>query len=193
MARLIVALGNPGREYVDTRHNIGWLLFDRWPLANELHWKEKFKGLFALTTIKGEQVVLLKPQTYMNLSGESVRPAMDFFKVDVNDVLVVHDEIDLPFGTLHLKKGGGLAGNNGLKSMAQHLPNQNFLRLRMGVGKPKYGDVASHVLGKFNKDEEEPFLEDFLDLGAKALEFYLKQGFQKAQNKYSKKSVLDKG
>jgi PTH1 family peptidyl-tRNA hydrolase len=77
--------------------------------------------------------------------------------------------------------------------MAQHLPNQNFLRLRMGVGKPKFGDVASHVLGKFNKDEEEPFLEDFLDLGAKALEFYLKQGFQKAQNKYSKKSVLDKG
>ncbi|MEC7274753.1 MAG: aminoacyl-tRNA hydrolase [Bdellovibrionota bacterium] len=193
MARLIVALGNPGREYVDTRHNIGWLLFDRWPLANELHWKEKFKGLFGLTTIKGEQVILLKPQTYMNLSGESVRPAMEFFKVDVNDVLVVHDEIDLPFGTLHLKKGGGLAGNNGLKSMAQHLPNQNFLRLRMGVGKPKFGDVASHVLGKFNKDEEEPFLEDFLDLGAKALEFYLKQGFQKAQNKYSKKSVLDKG
>lgn len=193
MARLIVALGNPGREYEDTRHNIGWMLFDKFPLLENVVWKEKFKGLFTMVNIKGEQVIFLKPQTFMNLSGESARPAMDFYKVKIEDVLVVHDEIDLPFGTLHLKKGGGLAGNNGLKSMAQHLPNQNFLRLRMGIGKPKFGDVSSHVLGKFNKDEEEPWLSDFLELGGKALDFYLKQGFQKAQNKFSKKTVLEQG
>ncbi len=191
MAILIVALGNPGREYEETRHNIGWKVFDYLSFEKDLNWKEKFKGLFSLTNIKDEQVIFLKPQTYMNLSGESVRPAMDFYKVPIENILVIHDEIDLPFGTIHLKMGGGLAGNNGLKSLAQHLPNQNFLRLRMGVGRPKYGEVSAHVLGQFNEDEK-PHLEDFSKLGAEALEFYLKSGFQKAQNKYSKKTVLEK-
>ncbi len=191
MAILIVALGNPGREYEETRHNVGWKVFDYLSFEKDLNWKEKFKGLFSLTNIKDEQVIFLKPQTYMNLSGESVRPAMDFYKVPIENILVIHDEIDLPFGTIHLKMGGGLAGNNGLKSLAQHLPNQNFLRLRMGVGRPKYGEVSAHVLGQFNEDEK-PHLEDFSKLGAEALEFYLKSGFQKAQNKYSKKTVLEK-
>lgn len=191
MPQLIVALGNPGIEYRDTRHNIGWHVFDELSFSKELTWKEKFKGLYAISNNFDDQVIFLKPQTYMNLSGESVRPAMDFYKVDVDDVLVVHDEIDLPYGTVHLKKGGGLAGNNGLKSMAQHLPNQNFLRLRMGIGKPRFGEVSGHVLGKFN-EEENIFLEDFLKLGAKALELYLKSGFQRAQNKFSKKSVIPK-
>ena len=191
MAILIVALGNPGREYEETRHNVGWKVFDYLSFEKDLNWKEKFKGLFSLTNIKDEQVIFLKPQTYMNLSAESVRPAMDFYKVPIENILVIHDEIDLPFGTIHLKMGGGLAGNNGLKSLAQHLPNQNFLRLRMGVGRPKYGEVSAHVLGQFNEDEK-PHLEDFSKLGAEALEFYLKSGFQKAQNKYSKKTVLEK-
>lgn len=191
MAILIVALGNPGREYEETRHNVGWKVFDYLSFEKDLNWKEKFKGLFSLTNIKDEHVIFLKPQTYMNLSGESVRPAMDFYKVPIENILVIHDEIDLPFGTIHLKMGGGLAGNNGLKSLAQHLPNQNFLRLRMGVGRPKYGEVSAHVLGQFNEDEK-PHLEDFSKLGAEALEFYLKSGFQKAQNKYSKKTVLEK-
>ncbi|CAM9895010.1 unnamed protein product, partial [Chrysoparadoxa australica] len=187
--KLIVALGNPGREYEETRHNIGWQVFEHLSFKSDLTWKEKFKGEFALINLKGEQIIFLKPQTYMNLSGESVRPAMDFYKVELNDVLVVHDEIDLPYGTLHLKKGGGLAGNNGLKSIVQHVSDQNFLRLRMGVGRPRFGEVSAHVLGKFNSDEG-AVLEDFLKLGAEALEFYLKQGFQKAQNKYSKKSII---
>jgi PTH1 family peptidyl-tRNA hydrolase len=191
MAILIVALGNPGREYEETRHNVGWKVFDHLSFQKDLNWKEKFKGLFSLTNVKDEQVIFLKPQTYMNLSGESVRPAMDFYKVPIENILVIHDEIDLPFGTIHLKMGGGLAGNNGLKSLAQHLPNQNFLRLRMGVGRPKFGEVSAHVLGQFNQDEK-PHLDDFSKLGAEALEFYLKSGFQKAQNKYSKKTVLEK-
>ncbi len=191
MAILVVGLGNPGSQYEETRHNIAWKVFERLSFADELFWKEKFKGYFAQKNIKDKQVIFLKPQTYMNLSGESVRPAMAFFKVDIDHILVVHDEIDLPFGTVHLKKGGGLAGNNGLKSIAQHLPNQNFLRLRMGVGRPKFGDVSGHVLGKFN-EEESPWLEDFTELGAKAIEMFLKSGFQRAQNKFSKKSVLPK-
>lgn len=189
MAKLIVALGNPGREYEETRHNIGWKVFEHLTFERDLVWKEKFKGEFALTNIKGEQYIFLKPQTFMNLSGESVRPAMDFYKVALSDVIVIHDEIDLPYGTIHLKKGGGLAGNNGLKSIVQHVSDQNFLRLRMGVGRPAFGEVSSHVLGKFTSDEA-ALLEDFLKLGAEALEFFIKQGFQKAQNKYSKKSVI---
>lgn len=191
MAFLVVGLGNPGSQYEETRHNIAWKVFEKLSFADDLFWKDKFKGLFAQKNIKDEQVIFLKPQTYMNLSGESVRPAMDFFKVEIDQVLVVHDEIDLPFGTVHLKKGGGLAGNNGLKSIAQHLPNQNFLRLRMGVGRPKFGDVSAHVLGKFN-EEESSWMDDFTELGAKAVEMFLKSGFQRAQNKFSKKSVLPK-
>lgn len=191
MALLIVGLGNPGLQYEETRHNIAWKAFESLSFAGDLFWKEKFKGLFAQKNIKEQQVIFLKPQTFMNLSGESVRPAMDFFKVSIDDVLVVHDEIDLPFGTVHLKKGGGLAGNNGLKSIAQHLPNQNFLRLRMGIGRPKFGEVSGHVLGHFN-EEESPWLEDFNKLGASAIEMYLKSGFQRAQNKFSKKSILPK-
>jgi len=189
VTKLIIGLGNPGREYEETRHNIAWQLFERLSFYDKLHWKEKFKGLFCALTLLDEQTVFLKPQTYMNLSGESVRPAMDFFKVEVEDILVVHDEIDLPFGTVHLKSGGGLAGNNGLKSINQHLGTKEFKRLRMGVGRPQHGDVSSHVLGQFS-NEEKPLLDDFNDLGAKALESYLKIGFQKAQNKFSKKTVV---
>ena len=189
MTKLVIGLGNPGREYEETRHNIAWLLFERLSFRDKLIWKEKFKGLFCVMTLFDEQTVFLKPQTYMNLSGESVRPAMDFFKVGLEDILVVHDEIDLPFGTVHLKSGGGLAGNNGLKSINQHLGTKEFKRLRMGVGRPQFGDVSSHVLGQFGP-EEKPLLDDFNDLGARALESYLKIGFQKAQNKFSKKTVI---
>lgn len=191
MALLIVGLGNPGYQYEETRHNIAWKVFEALSFRGDLHWKEKFKGLFSQINIKDEQCIFLMPQTFMNLSGESVRPCMDFFKVPIEGVLVVHDEIDLPFGTVHLKKGGGLAGNNGLKSIAQHLPNQNFLRLRMGVGRPKFGEVSAHVLGQFN-EEEKPWLDDFTKLGASAIEMFIKSGFQRAQNKFSKKSVLPK-
>ncbi|MCF8058047.1 MAG: aminoacyl-tRNA hydrolase [Bacteriovoracaceae bacterium] len=191
MPLLIVALGNPGSQYEETRHNIGWKVFDELSFQKELAWKEKFKGFFALKNFKDDQVIFLKPQTFMNLSGESVRPAMDFYKVPIENVLVIHDEIDLPFGTIHLKKGGGLAGNNGLKSIAQHSPNQDFLRLRMGIARPKFGEVSAHVLGQFSEDEK-PFLDEFTKLGAEALEYFLKSGFQKAQNKYSKKTVLEK-
>ena len=189
MTKLIVALGNPGLKYENTRHNVGWKVLEHLSFASDLVWKEKFKGLFAQKNINGEQVILLMPQTFMNLSGESVRPAMDFFKVTVDDLLVVHDEIDLPYGTIQVKTGGGLAGNNGLKSINQHLSNKDFHRLRVGVGRPKFGDVSAHVLGQFT-EEEKINLEDLHKLAAQAIEAYLKDGIKKAQNNYSKRSVL---
>jgi len=184
-----VALGNPGREYEDTRHNMGWKALEHLSFWNNLSWKEKFKGFFAQKSIKGEQVIFLKPQTYMNLSGESVRAAMDFFKISAEDLLVVHDEIDLPFGTLGVKTGGGLAGNNGLKSINQHLSTKDFHRIRIGVGRPRFGDVAAHVLGQFTV-EEKINLDDLLNIAAEAIEYYLNHGIKKTQNNFSKKTVL---
>tara|TARA_Y100000768_G_C23984201_1_gene687738 strand:- start:2150 stop:2719 length:570 start_codon:yes stop_codon:yes gene_type:complete len=189
LAKLIVALGNPGLKYENTRHNVGWKALEHLSFWNDLVWKEKFKGLFAQKNINGEQVIFLMPQTFMNLSGESVRPAVDFFKVTPDELLVVHDEIDLPFGTLGVKTGGGLAGNNGLKSINQHLSTKDFHRIRIGVGRPKFGDVSSHVLGQFT-EEEKINLEDLHKLAAEAIESYLKNGIKKAQNTFSKRSVL---
>jgi len=184
-----VALGNPGREYENTRHNVSWKTLEHLSFWSDLSWKEKFKGLFSQKSIGGDQIIFLKPQTYMNLSGESVRPAMDYFKVSVDDLLVLHDEIDLPFGTLGIKTGGGLAGNNGLKSINQHLSTKDFHRVRIGIGRPRFGDVSSHVLGQFT-EEEKINLDDLLNIAAEATEYYLNNGIKKAQNTFSKKNVL---
>jgi peptidyl-tRNA hydrolase, PTH1 family len=189
LTKLIVALGNPGLKYENTRHNIGWKVLEHLSFWSDLVWKEKFKGLFAQKNINGEQIIFLMPQTFMNLSGESVRPAMDFFKVEVGDLFVIHDEIDLPYGTIQVKTGGGLAGNNGLKSINQQISTKDFHRLRVGIGRPKHGDVSSHVLGLFN-EEEKINLEDLHKLAAEAIEAYLKDGIKKTQNNYSKKSVI---
>ena len=116
MDKLIVGLGNYGTKYESTRHNIGWDIFEYLSFKDRLIWKEKFKGVFASHSVNGVKYHFLKPQTYMNLSGESVAPLCSFFKVKIEDILVLHDELDLPFGTVAFKKGGGLAGHNGLKS-----------------------------------------------------------------------------
>jgi PTH1 family peptidyl-tRNA hydrolase len=186
---LIASLGNPGREYENTRHNLGWLMVDDLHCCSSLRWKEKFKGLYFKTTEHGNDFVFLKPQTFMNLSGQSVKAAMTFFKVPLEDVLIVHDELDFPFGTIGFKSGGGLAGNNGLKSIAEQLGSKDFKRLRLGIGRPKYGDVSNHVLSKFSS-EEGPLLDDYKKLGTQALDSYMKEGFAKAANKYSKKSFI---
>lgn len=187
---LIAALGNPGKKYEMTRHNLAWQMVDDLPFCSSMMWREKFKGEFFKITQHGNDFVFLKPMTYMNLSGESVRSAVDFFKIDIENILVMHDELDFAFGTLGFKSGGGLAGHNGLKSIASHLGTQNFKRFRLGIGRPKFGDVSNHVLSNFN-EEESPLLEDFNGLGGKALDEYMKNGFQKAANKFSKKSIIN--
>ena len=189
MDRLIVGLGNPGSKYQYTRHNIGWDVFEELSFSNELRWNDKFKGQFAIYQNGDEKIYFLKPETFMNLSGESVQPLMNFYKIPVENILVVHDELDLPFGTLAFKKGGGLAGHNGLKSITAHLGTQEFRRVRLGIGRPVHGDVSNWVLSGYT-GEDKDFFRPFLKGAAVALEEYIKIGFDKAAMTYSKKKIV---
>lgn len=184
---LIVGLGNPGKKYERTRHNIGFVVLDAlreaWGLPA---WSDKFSGLFTRGSAQGEPVLLLKPQTFMNVSGDSVQPAAAFAKVPVENILVVHDEIDMPFETLKLKSSGGHAGHNGLRSMVERLGSPAFQRLRFGVGRPGpdfKGDVADFVLGPFPATEAAK-LPELLVKSQKAIELVLKSGIVPAMNAF---------
>ncbi len=190
MTKLIVGLGNPELRYELTKHNFGWLAVDSLENEFRLNWKEKFKGQVADIDVDSEKFIILKPKTYMNLSGESVTPAVTFYKVPPEDVLVIHDELDLPFGTIALKKGGGLAGHNGLKSIAALLGTNDFLRLRLGIGRPERGSVSSWVLSGFS-EQQELQLNDLLAEIQKALLFYMKNGTTKSLKEYSKKKFFE--
>lgn len=189
MIKLIVGLGNPGPEHELNRHNIAWLALDSFEKINSNTWKSKFKGQYTDTTINGEKVYFLKPETYMNLSGESVGPLCQFFKIKPTEILVLHDELDIPFGQIHFKSGGGLAGHNGLKSMAKVLGTQDFHRLRIGIGRPDRGSVASWVLSNF-PNEQDIELGIVLRNTAKAIEDLFSMGFKKVSNQYNKKDFL---
>lgn len=152
MVKLLVFLGNPGKQYERTRHNAGWMVCDTMHIDSP--WQQKFHAYWAQTRGFSGQVRLLKPQTYMNESGISVSEATHFFDIQPEDVLVVHDDLELPFGTVRLQSGGGLQGHNGLRSIKQHLGTDRFLRLRIGIGRPQRGDVSSFVLSRFSPDEE---------------------------------------
>jgi PTH1 family peptidyl-tRNA hydrolase len=190
MIKLIVGLGNPGAEYELTRHNIAWTLLDTHPELANANWKSKFKGEYAEFRHNGEKIYALKPQTYMNLSGESVKPLCDFFKITPKEVLVIQDELDIDFGKVHFKEGGGLAGHNGLKSITQHLGTQDFYRMRLGIGRPDRGSVSNWVLSKFPASADTE-LSIVMEKGNEALEFFLKEGFKKASNTYNKKDFLE--
>jgi PTH1 family peptidyl-tRNA hydrolase len=179
---LVVGLGNPGAKYANTRHNVGFMLVDR--VAESLKaggFREKFAGVFVRLT--SPDLALLKPMTFMNLSGESVQAAMKFFKVELKDVLVVHDELDLPFGECRLKFGGGAAGHNGLRSIMQHCGGDGFGRLRIGIGRPR-GEGVSHVLGEFSAAER-PALEDVLQTAALGVDTVLSKGIAQAMNTFN--------
>ena len=154
---LVVGLGNPGREYAQNRHNAGALVVDELARRHGGSWRAKFSGRLAEIRIEGHKLALLKPETYMNESGRAVGAAARFFKLEPDAVLVVHDESDLESGRLQLRLGGGLAGHNGLRSIAQHLKTKDFLRLRVGVGRPERGDprpLADWVLSDFEPHED---------------------------------------
>lgn len=188
MIKLVVGLGNPGSEYEFTRHNIGWLLLDAYNPISGNNWKSKFKGYYTDATIGSEKIYFLKPNTYMNLSGESVQPLCQFFKIKPEEILVLQDELDLPFGQIMFKKGGGLAGHNGLKSITQCLGTQDFHRMRIGIGRPVHGSVSNWVLSKFSGDKEIE-LGVVLDKSSEALSAFIKEGM-KAATKYNKKDFL---
>lgn len=150
-------MGNPGREYARNRHNAGYLVLDELARRHGGTWRSKFSGQLAEIRLGDAKLVLLKPETFMNESGRSVGAAAQFFKVDPADVLVVHDEGDFDLGRLEVKFGGGLAGHNGLRSIAQHLKTQDFRRLRIGVGRPERGDprsLADYVLADFEPHDD---------------------------------------
>ena len=187
---LVVGLGNPGQKYLHNRHNIGWLVFDNITEINQDKWIEKFKGAYTKMRYGSQTYFFLKPLTYMNDSGKSVRALTDFFKIPAENVLVIYDELDVDYGTLMFKRGGGTAGHNGLRSMVNHLGSKDFMRIRMGISRPNDGNVSKWVLSDFSK-KEQSYLDDFLNLGADAIADFIKRGFEKAANKFSKQTIMN--
>jgi peptidyl-tRNA hydrolase, PTH1 family len=182
---LVVGLGNPGREYAGNRHNVGAMVVDELARRHGGSWRSKFSGRIAEIRLDGHKVALLKPETYMNESGRSVGAAASFFKVEPEAVLVVHDESDLEAGRLQLRLGGGLAGHNGLRSIAQHLKTQDFLRLRVGVGRPERGDprpLADYVLSDFTPDQDP---DAIVQRAADAVETLDGEGLERAQARFN--------
>ena len=178
---LVVGLGNPGREYTGNRHNLGYMVVDELARRHGGSWRSKFSGRLAEVRLGGGRAALLKPETYMNESGVSVGAAARFFKVEPAEVLVVHDEGDFDLGRLQLRLGGGLAGHNGLRSIAQHLRTQDFLRLRIGVGRPERGDprpLADWVLADFEAHENP---EEIVTAAADAVETLAAEGVERTQ------------
>ncbi len=178
---LVVGLGNPGREYARNRHNVGYLVVDELARRHGGTWRSKFSGQVAEIRLDGHKVALLKPETYMNESGRSVGAAARFFKLEPDAVLVVHDEGDFDLGRVELKVGGGLGGHNGLRSLAQHLKTQDFLRLRIGVGRPERGDprpLADYVLSDFDPHDD---AEALIARAADAVETLDAEGVERAQ------------
>ena len=182
---LVVGLGNPGREYERTRHNAGWLVLDELARRHGGSWRSKFSGSLAEMRLGDAKLALLKPETYMNESGRSVGAAARFFKVPPEQVLVAHDDVDLESGRLQARSGGGLAGHNGLRSLGRHLGSQDFLRLRIGVGRPGRGDprsVADWVLSPFAPEEDADAL---VSRSADAVETIVSEGLEAAQQKFN--------
>lgn len=183
---LVLGLGNPGRRYEKTRHNAGFLVADRlaerWRAPIE---ERQFKALVGKALIQGERALLVKPQTYMNLSGESAVSLRGYYKVPDDQIVVVHDEVDIPFGQVRVKRGGGHGGHNGLRDLHKRLGNGNYLRVRFGISRPPEGwDTADYVLSKWTTGESAD-LDGLVDRAADAVEAILRDGVQAAMNEFN--------
>jgi PTH1 family peptidyl-tRNA hydrolase len=183
---LFVGLGNPGSQYENTRHNIGFKVIDK--LVEDLAARDISKTSFHGKLYRNANSLFLKPTTFMNLSGKSVQPVKDFFKVELEDIIVIHDDIDLPFGAVRFKRGGGHGGHNGLRSLDAHITPE-YIRVRVGVGKPeRKSQVADYVLHDFSQDET-PMLESLIAHVAKACEKLCSEELIEVKSKYSLKSI----
>ena len=187
---IIAGLGNPGKQYEHTRHNVGFDTLDK--LAEKYHISidnQKHKAVCGSGYIEGQKVILVKPQTYMNLSGESLREIIDFYKLDpAEELIVIYDDIDLDPGQLRIRKKGSAGGHNGIKHIIQQLGTQNFVRIKVGVGaKPKGWDLADYVLGRFDKDDR-VLVEEAQERACKAVELILTDSVDAAMNEYNKKT-----
>ena len=182
--KLIVGLGNPGRKYEKTRHNIGFLVLDRLAadhgveMVNHLRWRAH------VAKVAGQGAIMIKPQTFMNESGQSVGAALRFYKWQPEQVLVVYDDVSLPFGSLRYRASGSAGGHNGMKSIISHLGSDRFPRLKIGIGGAKPGGMVGHVLGEFSTDERNE-LENTLATAAEAVQFALSEGVEAAANAYN--------
>jgi peptidyl-tRNA hydrolase, PTH1 family len=189
--RLLVGLGNPGARYADTPHNAGFVVIDRFAAKHRLPpFAAKFSGEFARGKVLGEDVGVLKPQTFMNLSGESVAAALRYLPVEVRDLTVVFDEMDIPSGKLRLRQSGGHGGHNGLRSIIEALGSSDFPRIRVGIGRPRTGqEPTGHLLGKVHPDERAR-LSGTIDLAVEALEVAIADGFERAMNRFNGQGPL---
>lgn len=184
--KLIIGLGNPGKEYEHTHHNVGFdtidVLAKKWniPLNHQ-----KFNAIYGTALRPEGKVMLMKPLTYMNLSGEAVRPMMDYFDIDVEDIVVIYDDLDLAKGKLRLRQKGSAGGHNGIKSLIQHIGTQNFSRIRIGINRPPEGmKVPDYVLSRFSK-EEQPLMQDAFNRAADACEYWLEKPFTEVMNRFN--------
>ena len=187
--KMLVGLGNPGKEYENTKHNVGWMLLDA--IADELGtsvgWRKCGKALVAESRLGAEKLILVKPLTYMNLSGGAVSPLMNWYKLGTGDVMVAHDDMDIPVGVVRIRKKGGAGGHNGIKSLLQHLPDENFARIRIGIGRPLPGwSAVNHVLAVFNEDQR-PLIDESIKYLIPAVECIVTDGIDFAMNKYNPK------
>ena len=188
--KLIVGLGNPGSEYAKTKHNVGWMFVDR--MAERIGatgWKEKEKGMVAEGRVGAEKVLLVKPMTYMNNSGECVGPLMRWYKLGPEDVVVVHDDMDIPAGTIRIRKKGSAGGHNGIKSLIAHIGSEKFIRVRIGIGRPLPGrTVINHVLEPFAA-EDVPRIAEAIEYLQPAVDCIINEDVDMAMNRYNPKKV----
>ncbi len=183
--KLIVGLGNPGKSYENTRHNIGFMVLDHF--ANINNWKSKWNALYAETMVNNEKVLLVKPETYMNLSGNALIEFVNFYKINLEDILVIQDDLDLAFGTYKLKINSSAGGHNGIKSIIERLGSNSFARLKVGISNNKEMDTKDYVLGKFTKEQLETF-EKLSPTFNEIITSFITDGIDKTMNKYNRKS-----
>ncbi len=190
MIKLIAALGNPGPEYLSSRHNAAWQLIEHLSFFEELKWQEKFNGTKTDCKIGSEKINIILPKTFMNRSGSSIAAAANFYKITPEEILVIHDDLELNFGIVGFKYGGGLGGHNGLRSITSSLGTRDFNRFRIGISRPDHKDITSYVLGKFNKEEQAdlPFL---LSESASILELNFELDFKKLDLKHRKIKIIE--
>lgn len=184
--KLITGLGNIGDKYCMTRHNAGFMVLDRWALAEGFTFKQDNKLKACITKIKynGEDIIFAKPTTFMNLSGEAVRAIMDYYKIDTTDLLIIYDDISLDLSRIRYRANGSDGGHNGIKSIIKHIGTKNFVRLKIGIGPQPNIPSENYVLQNFSK-EQLGELKEVLDRAIESVKFYLENGIEKTQNKYN--------
>lgn len=180
--KMIVGLGNPGKEYENTRHNVGFMVIDHY--VNNESWQKKFDGLYQIETMGNEKVLFLKPTTYMNNSGISVVQASKYYDIDPSDILVIQDDMDIAFGHHKLKKDSSSGGHNGIKSIIAALNTDAFVRLKVGISHDKNKDTINYVLGKFSKEEMNTLKENY-KVYNEIIESFIYNGIEKTMNKYN--------